>query len=74
MGNVYIYSGYFCGEWIYKLYIDVWIYVYMKKVIRFVFFFWYVFSLNFCFGKKKYLINVGGCKFLSWFMIVSINW
>lgn len=39
MGNVYIYSGYFCGEWIYKLYIDVWIYVYMKKVIRFVFFF-----------------------------------
>lgn len=39
MGNVYIYSGYFCGEWTHKLHIDVWIYVYMKKVIRFAPFF-----------------------------------
>lgn len=74
MGNVYIYSGYFCGEWIYELYIDVWIYVYMKKVIRFVFFFDMYLVWIFVLKIKKYLINVGGCKFLSWFMIVSINW
>lgn len=74
MGNVYIYSGYFCGEWTYRLHIDVWIYVYMKKVIRFAPFFDMYSVWIFVLEKKKHPTNVGGRKFSSWLMIVSINW